>query len=68
MGHAGVEVQRVLLPVTRATGLTFGGPQLDIMYVTARASVEGHSSQLGSLYSLKIGGIAGAAAAYAFSL
>ena len=63
-----MEVQRIQLPVTTATGLTFGGPQLDVMYVTARALEDGHSSQLGSLYSLQIGGIAGAAAAHAFSL
>ena len=57
------------LPVARPTALTFGGSDLATLFVTTR--VEGGdapSKDAGGVFSVKINGVKGAAAAYPFQL
>jgi D-xylonolactonase len=45
-------VDRITLPVSRITSLTFGGPRLDAMYVTTAGGKIGDTSADGTLYSV----------------
>ena len=60
-------LHRVQLPVKRPTALTFGGEGLRTLFVTTR--VEGGDSpspNAGSIFSVRIPGVKGAAGAYPF--
>ena len=60
----GREIQRIRMPVPRPTSCCFGGPNLDILYVTS-ASVRLSEQALaeaplsGSLFAMKIPGVRG---------
>ncbi len=57
------------LPVQRPTALTFGGSDLSTLFVTTRVeSGESPSKDAGGVFSIKIRGVKGAAAAYPFQL
>lgn len=57
------------LPVKRPTACTFGGDQLQHLYVTTRVeSGEGASAHHGGLFRLTIPGVRGAAPAYKYPL
>jgi sugar lactone lactonase YvrE len=59
----------VKLPVQRPTALTFGGSDLGTLFVTTRAESGPDASQhAGGVFSTRIPGIKGIAAAYAFKL
>jgi len=65
----GEEVGRVELPVKRPTACTWGGEELDELYVTTRVeSGEGRSEHHGGLFRVKVEGVKGVAAAYEFVL
>jgi len=65
----GEEVGRVELPVKRPTACTWGGEELDELYVTTRVeSGEGRSEHHGGLFRVKVEGVKGVAAAYEFAL
>ncbi len=57
------------VPVRRITACTFGGPNLDELYVTSREETgDGASEHWGAVYALKVPGVVGAAPAYAVNL
>lgn len=65
----GEELRRVALPVRRPTACTFGGPQLEHLYVTTRVETgEGASAHHGGLFRLTIPGVKGVAPAYKYPL
>ncbi|PRW33693.1 SMP-30 gluconolaconase LRE domain [Chlorella sorokiniana] len=67
--ETGEELQRVALPVKRPTACTFGGDQLQHLYVTTRVeSGEGASPHHGGLFRVTIPGVKGAAPAYKYPL
>ncbi|GAB4813394.1 hypothetical protein N2152v2_000440 [Parachlorella kessleri] len=67
--ETGEELRRVRLPVQRPTACTFGGPELQHLYVTTRVeSGEGASPHHGGLFQVDIPGVRGVAPAYIFPL
>lgn len=58
------------LPVKRPTACTWGGEELDELYVTTRVERggEGGSEHHGGLFRVKVEGVKGVAAAYEFVL
>lgn len=65
----GEELRRVVLPVRRPTACTFGGPQLEHLYVTTRVETgEDASPHHGGLFRVTIPGVRGVAPAYKFQL
>jgi L-arabinonolactonase len=57
----------VKLPVQRPTALTFGGTDLGTLFVTTRVESGQNASQhAGNVFSIRIPGVRGAAAAYPF--
>ncbi|PSC74213.1 SMP-30 gluconolaconase LRE domain [Micractinium conductrix] len=68
-GGTGQELRRVSLPVKRPTACTFGGDQLQHLYVTTRVETgESASPNHGGLFRVAIPGVHGAAPAYKFQL
>lgn len=64
---AGEELRSVELPVKRPTALTFGGNNLEQLFITTRVeSGDSPSEHAGGLFSTTIPGVRGAAAAYTF--
>lgn len=58
----------VKLPVQRPTALTFGGDDLGTLFITTRVEGgEDASPHAGSIFSIRIPDVKGAAGAYAFS-
>ncbi len=53
---AGRVVERVTFPVTRVSSATFGGPELNVLYVTTAggSGVEGESTPDGTLYRFAV--------------
>lgn len=67
--QSGEELRRVALPVKRPTACTFGGAQLEHLYVTTRVEAgEGASAHHGGLFRVAIPGVKGAAPACKFPL
>ncbi|EFN53462.1 hypothetical protein CHLNCDRAFT_136730 [Chlorella variabilis] len=67
--QTGKELRLVGLPVKRPTACTFGGEQLEHLYVTTRVeSGKAASPHHGGLFRLTIPGVKGVAAAYPFPL
>lgn len=65
----GKELQRVTLPVKRPTACTFGGEQLEHLYITTRVETGADASpNHGGLFKVTIPGVKGVAAAYKFPL
>jgi len=65
----GEELHTVELPVKRPTALTFGGNDLATLFVTTRVeSGDSPSADAGAVFSVRIDGVKGAAAAYPFQL
>mmetsp|Transcript_38556 Transcript_38556/g.94846 ORF Transcript_38556/g.94846 Transcript_38556/m.94846 type:complete len:362 (-) Transcript_38556:121-1206(-) len=61
------ELQRVKLPVQRPTACTFGGDDLEDLYVTSREEKgESPSPNAGGLFKLRVPGVKGLAPAYAW--
>ena len=60
---------QVKLPVKRATACTFGGPGLEQLFVTTRVeSGDGASEHWGSVLSVRVPQVAGAAGAFPVKL
>jgi sugar lactone lactonase YvrE len=60
---------QVKLPVKRVTACTFGGPGLEQLFVTTRVeSFDGASEHWGSVLSVRVPQVAGAAGAYPVKL
>lgn len=56
---------QVQLPVKKPLACTFGGPNLDQLFVTTRIEKgEGASKHWGSILSVKVPGVSGVAGAY----
>jgi len=51
---AGRVVGKLSFPVERVSAATFGGPQLDTLYVTTAGGKEGSSTEDGALYRLRL--------------
>jgi D-xylonolactonase len=48
-------VSRIELPVTRVSACAFGGPNLDVLYVTTAGGKEGEAGADGTLYRVPVG-------------
>lgn len=67
--NTGNEVQRIQLPVKRPTACTFGGENLEHLYVTTRVETGADASpHHGGLFRISIPGVSGAAPAHKFPL
>lgn len=65
----GNDCLQVMLPVKKPLACTFGGADLDQLFVTTRVEKgEGASEHWGAVLSVGIPGVRGAAGAYAVSL
>lgn len=66
---SGEELHTVQLPVKRPTAVTFGGKDLETLFITTRAEKGSNSSpNAGGLFSTHIHGVKGAGAAYPYQL
>jgi D-xylonolactonase len=55
LGVDGEVVERVALPVERVSSVAFGGPDLDLLYVTTAAGAPGGTGDDGTLYRTRVG-------------
>lgn len=67
--RSGERLRRITLPVQRPTACTFGGADLDTLYVTTREEKgPAASAHWGGVFAVRVPGVAGRAGGYPVNL